>query len=608
MTSSTWVNKVIQEGYGIIFNKPPPLRLPPLHNPFNSIEEQRAISSEVQSLLQKRAIEECNSGKGFYSRIFTIPKKTGDLRPVLNLRPLNQFINAPKFKMETLSTICRMLKPGDWLTSIDLSDAFLHVSVLPAHKKYLRFRWQNKYYQFRTLPFGLSLSPLVFTKILRPVLKWARTRGIRISAYLDDILIAASTKQEAEEHTRVVQRQLERLGFLIKESKSTMTPTQCIEHLGFRIDTRTMTLSVPRSKVRDLRREAEKLLRNKSTALRNLASFIGKAMAMTAAVFPARLMTRRLIQVQNRALANQWKWTAQVNLTGPALEELEWWRAHLADWNGQSFLPHKTDIDVYTDASDDHWGIVRDETTISRPWTEEEQDHHINWKELKVIWYLVHLSEMQGRSINVVCDNVTTIAHINRFGGTRSPILMDLTSDIWTHCLQTNTRLKTTYVPSAFNPADAPSRKMIAQLEWSIDATFFDELEEKWGAHSIDLFASRDNAKVLRFVSWKPDPAAVTHDSIRLSWTDMGRVYACPPWNLIPLVLQKIRQDKVQATVITPFWPSMLWFPTISAMATCKPLPIPRDKVLPAPGNSPHVLARNPLWSLAAWSVDGNKL
>ena len=26
-----------------------------------------------------------------------------------------------------------------------------------------------------------------------------------------------------------------------------------------------------------------------------------------------------------------------------------------------------------------------------------------------------------------------------------------------------------------------------------------------------------------------------------------------------------------------------------------------------APGNSPHVLARNPLWSLAAWNIDGNK-
>ena len=99
MTDSTWVNSIIRAGYSIVFDRPPPLRLPPLHDPFNSPEERKAIDAEVRILLQKKAIEEC-SGKGFYSRIFTIPKKTGDLRPVLNLRPLNQFLTAPKFKME----------------------------------------------------------------------------------------------------------------------------------------------------------------------------------------------------------------------------------------------------------------------------------------------------------------------------------------------------------------------------------------------------------------------------------------------------------------------------------------------------------------------------
>ena len=160
-------------------------------------------------------------------------------------------------------------------------------------------------------------------------------------------------------------------------------------------------------------------------------------------------------------------------------------------------------MDVYTDASNNHWGLVMDETTISRPWTEEEQDHHINWKELRVIWHLVHLPEAQGRSIKIACDNTTTIAHINRFGGTRSPTLMNLTSNVWTHCLRTNTRLKTTYVPSAFNPADAPSRKMITQLEWLISPTFFNQLKENWGAHNIDLFASPENAKVSWSVSWE---------------------------------------------------------------------------------------------------------
>jgi hypothetical protein len=50
-------------------------------------------------------------------------------------------------------------------------------------------------YQFRVLPFGLSLSPLVFTKILKPVLKWAHRKGLRLSAYLDDSLITEITAQ-----------------------------------------------------------------------------------------------------------------------------------------------------------------------------------------------------------------------------------------------------------------------------------------------------------------------------------------------------------------------------------------------------------------------------
>ena len=556
-------------------------------------------------MLQKKAIEECN-GKGFYSRLFTIPKKTGDLRPVLNLRPLNQFLTAPKFKMETLTNVCRMLRPGDWMTSIDLSDAFLHVSVNPAHRKYLRFRWGDTSYQFRTLPFGLSLSPWVFTKIIRPVLKWAREQGIRISAYLDDIIVAASTKEEAKLHTRMVREQLERLGFLIKDSKSTLDPTQCIDHLGFRIDTTTMSLSVPKAKVRDLRREAQKMIKAGTITLRRLAAFIGKAIAMTIAVFPARLMTRNLIQVQNTALARDVRWTDPVTLDKAALENLEWWSEHLSGWNGQGFLPQKTDADAYTDASEDAWGIVINGEETSRTWTPKEQVHHINWKELRVIWYLVRLPSLIGKTIHIICDNMTTIAQINKFGGTRSQVLLDLTTRIWNHCLKTGTRLKTTYVPSQFNPADAPSRRMVTQLEWSIDPVFFQQLEKTWGHHTIDLFATAVNKKVPRFISWSPEPTAWSQDAFNSNWNNMGRVYACPPWSLLSKVLQKIKLEKVKATVITPYWPSALWYPTIRAMSISEPLQVPRDMVLPAPGNSPHILAKNPMWSLAAWNVDGN--
>lgn len=100
----------------------------------------------------------------------------------------------------------------------------------------------------------------MFTKIICPILKWARGKGIRISAYLDNILIAAASRKEVQQHTQLVHDQLACLGFLIKESKLTLDPTQDINHLGFRINTTDMSLSVPRSKVHNLCREAVKIM------------------------------------------------------------------------------------------------------------------------------------------------------------------------------------------------------------------------------------------------------------------------------------------------------------------------------------------------------------
>jgi hypothetical protein len=116
------------------------------------------IDAEVSALLTKGAIEFA-SGPGFTSPLFVIPKKTGDLRPVLNLRALNRFLPTRHFKMETIQHVCHLINRNDYLTSIDLSDAFLHVPIHPESRRFLQFQWKGRVYQFKVLPFGLSLAP-----------------------------------------------------------------------------------------------------------------------------------------------------------------------------------------------------------------------------------------------------------------------------------------------------------------------------------------------------------------------------------------------------------------------------------------------------------------
>jgi hypothetical protein len=60
---------------------------------------------------------------------------------------------------------------------------------LVAFRKYLRFVWDNKVFQFRAVPFGLAIAPLVFTKIVQVVSAHLHTLSIQIHSYLDDSLV-----------------------------------------------------------------------------------------------------------------------------------------------------------------------------------------------------------------------------------------------------------------------------------------------------------------------------------------------------------------------------------------------------------------------------------
>ena len=77
--------------------------------------------------------------------------------------------------MESLAMMRELLRQDDWMASIDLKDAYLSVTIWEDHHKYLWFQWQGSTYEFHCLPFGLSSTSHVFTKLMKLVV--ARERG-----------------------------------------------------------------------------------------------------------------------------------------------------------------------------------------------------------------------------------------------------------------------------------------------------------------------------------------------------------------------------------------------------------------------------------------------
>ncbi|CAC5394903.1 unnamed protein product [Mytilus coruscus] len=94
------------------------------------------------------------------------------------------------------------------------------------------------------LAFGLLSAPYLFTKCLRPIVKYWRENGVDIVLYLDDGLGMGKNKQEASECSSFVKTSLLEAGFLINMDKSIFEPVQCSEWLGLVWDSSDFSISI----------------------------------------------------------------------------------------------------------------------------------------------------------------------------------------------------------------------------------------------------------------------------------------------------------------------------------------------------------------------------
>jgi hypothetical protein len=222
--------------------------------------------------------------KVFIYSIFLIPKRTGGYRPIINLKALNRFLSYQKFKMEGISSVRHTIREGDWLTKLDLKDAYLTVPIFEGHRKFLQFKWEGVLFEFVSLPFGLSSAPWAFTKLLRVVVAFLRKNGIRLVIYLDDILIAASSQTEAKVAVKRVRSLLESLGFVISDEKSSEEPSQKLEYIGLFIDSVKMRLILPDRKRLDIFRLCKSALKEPQISQIDLEKIIGNLNWAAAAV------------------------------------------------------------------------------------------------------------------------------------------------------------------------------------------------------------------------------------------------------------------------------------------------------------------------------------
>ena len=147
---------------------------------------------------------------------------------MINLKALNQFVRPEHFKLEGLHLLPDLLQPGDWTVKMDLKDTYLQIPIHSNHQHLLQFIWEEKHYKFQCLPFGLTLAPRIFTKLLKPVVGFLRQIGLCLIVYLDDMLIMHANKDQLEVMAPLVCNFFEALGLMVNTKKSILNPAQLI--------------------------------------------------------------------------------------------------------------------------------------------------------------------------------------------------------------------------------------------------------------------------------------------------------------------------------------------------------------------------------------------
>ncbi len=410
---SLWVLRTIRTGYTLQFGKNPP-RFDGVHlTVVNSAAKASVLQQELSSLLQKGAIEEVPQSeveRGFFSRYFLVPKRDGGLRPILDLRRLNLSLYKGKFKMLTMRTIMSQVQEGDWFVTIDLKDAYFHIQVVHRHRRFLRFAFGGKAYQYKDSALRPGFGPEDIYQMHGCCTGPFEAPGHPCTE-LSGRLAHSGSLQGASESSQGYRSRPHPFSWPQDERQEECAPpisTNCISRssFGFRSDAGPFG-SCPDTSFYSM---FGPLQARPSCLCRYLPQAVGPYGSSLPCVAPGAFLW--------------WMKELRLHPTVPATRLVRVLRSccrHLLMWRDPVFLRSGVRMGaihhrhmITTDASMTGWGAVFEGRPASGEWKEEFLFWHINCLELRAVFLALKyfLPVLGEHHVIVRTDNMAVVSHI----------------------------------------------------------------------------------------------------------------------------------------------------------------------------------------------------
>ena len=476
-------------------------------------------------------------------------------------------------KLEGIPEILNILKKGDLMTKLDDSKGFHLLQLHPESRDLCNFEFAGRIFQYVVLPFGERKSPHSFQKANFIPLNYCRARGLTVSLYLDDRLIVEPQQNQLsnsifEPHSKydpfmakntfLVCALIVATGGFINLEKSVFIPTMEEEFLGFMLNTKTATISIPNDKWKRFQESLDNFLKTEYMTLEQMEQLRGQMCSFLVSSRYLKVFIRRQTEAIKQVYADHkheihhFFKNEKIKISDRIREEFQEWKHATTLELTRCWLPPKEqNKDVYvlhTDASLSQLGgvLFKGEVFIGEfkmPFSVDIAHWSIAAKEMLAIFYcLLHFGRfLKDAFIINFCDNQQS-CYAFTLDGSRNPLVNDLLIKIYRILHILNAEIKVYWIPTTLQIGDEPSR-VIELSEEFIPTPIFKEIEKIAGFQfDVDVMASVSNFKCEKFLvranNGIPHPGIIGYDFLHFDYSKLENkvLYVFPPKVLLQQV------------------------------------------------------------------------
>nr|GEY91966.1 reverse transcriptase [Tanacetum cinerariifolium]GEY91967.1 reverse transcriptase [Tanacetum cinerariifolium] len=134
--------------------------------------------------------------------VLFVKKKDGSMRLCIDYRDLNRVTIRNRYLLPQIDVLFDQLQGVKFFSKIDLKSGYYQLRVKEQDIHKTAFRTRYGHYEFLVMPFGLTNALAVFMDLMNRILHEYLDKFVIV--FIDNILVYSKTKEEHEEHLRIV--------------------------------------------------------------------------------------------------------------------------------------------------------------------------------------------------------------------------------------------------------------------------------------------------------------------------------------------------------------------------------------------------------------------